>query len=90
MRKGANVGIDESTAKPNRSGELRALQLSMGTYALIFIIKVMAYFVAGVLALLAEGIHSLIDIIIVVFLIVALTLKYSRKMADDTHMFGHA
>jgi cation diffusion facilitator family transporter len=86
--KGAYVSVDESTTKLNRSRELRALQLSMGAYALVFVLKVMAYFATGVLALLADGIHSLTDIIIVVFLIVA--LEYSRKTADDAHMYGHA
>jgi len=68
--------------------ELRALQLAVGVYVFMFAIKLVAYFLTGVLALLAESVHSLTDLVIATFIILAFT--YSRKSADEGHHYGHA
>ncbi len=67
--------------------ELRGLWLSLGIYAFVFALKLAAYFATGVLALLAEALHTLADIFISAFLLAATV--WSRKGADEGHMFGH-
>lgn len=67
--------------------ELHALKLTLGLYVVIFALKLLVYFLTGVLALLAEALHTLSDIFVAGFLIVALI--WSRKEADEIHMFGY-
>lgn len=69
------------------SEDIRGLQLTLGIYVLIFAMKLIVYFLSGVLALLAEALHTLSDIFISGFLLVA--TRYSQKQADETHMFGY-
>jgi cation diffusion facilitator family transporter len=67
--------------------ELRALELTLGLYVVIFALKLGVYFATGVIALLAEALHTLSDIFVAGFLIVALI--WSQKEADEIHMFGY-
>ncbi len=67
--------------------ELHALKLTLGLYVVIFSLKLGVYFLTGVLALLAEALHTLSDIFVSGFLLVALV--WSRKEADEIHMFGY-
>ena len=67
--------------------EIRSLVMTVGFYAIIVIIKLIAYFSTHVMALLAESFHTLSDLFISGFLLVA--LMWSRKGADKDHMFGH-
>ncbi len=67
--------------------ETRSLYLTVALYAVIFVIKLIAYFSTHVMALLAESFHTLSDLFISGFLLVA--LLWSRKAADQDHMFGH-
>lgn len=69
------------------SGDIRGLKLTLTVYVLIFALKLIVYFMSGVMALLAEALHTLSDIFVSGFLLVA-TL-YSRKKADQAHMFGY-
>ncbi len=69
------------------SEDLRGLQMSLLVYLLVFAMKLAVYLTTGVMALFAEAMHTLSDIFISGFLLVA-TL-WSRKEADDVHMFGH-
>lgn len=69
------------------SQDVRALGLTLAVYLLILAAKLAAYFASGVMALLAEALHTLSDIFISGFLLVA--ALYSRKQADATHMFGY-
>jgi ferrous-iron efflux pump FieF len=69
------------------SGDIRSLGLTLLVYALILAAKLAAYYASGVMALLAEALHTLSDIFISGFLLVA--ALYSRKQADATHMFGY-
>lgn len=69
------------------SADLRSLQLTLGLYLLIFVMKLVAYLLSGVMALLAEALHTLADIFVAGFLLVAMI--YSRKRADEEHVFGH-
>ena len=70
------------------SGELRALELTLGVYVLVFALKLVVYLMTGVMALLAEALHTLSDVFVSGFLIVATI--WSRKAADQDHMFGHS
>lgn len=67
--------------------ELRALKLAVGLYVLIFALKLAVYLMTGVMALFAEALHTLSDILISGFLLVATI--WSRKEADEVHMFGY-
>jgi ferrous-iron efflux pump FieF len=69
------------------SGDIRGLKLTLTVYVLIFAMKLIVYFMSGVMTLLAEALHTLSDIFVSGFLLVA-TL-YSRKKADESHMFGY-
>ncbi|MBI2853289.1 MAG: cation diffusion facilitator family transporter [Chloroflexi bacterium] len=71
----------------SNTGELRGLQLSLLLYSAIFAAKLVAYFLTGIMALLAEALHTLSDIFISSFLMVA--LLWSRREADVEHMLGH-
>ena len=72
---------------PQASQELRALKLSLGVYVFVFALKLVVYLVTGVMALLAETLHTLSDIFVSGFLLVATI--WSRKEADEVHMFGY-
>src|SRR5512139_301081 len=69
------------------SSGVRGLQLTLAVYIVIFAMKLAAYLLSGVMALLAESLHTLTDIFISGFLLVA--TYYSRKRADQVHMFGY-
>jgi cation diffusion facilitator family transporter len=76
--------------KQNASSErsdTRSLQLALATYLVIFAAKLAAYYASGVMALFAEALHTLSDIFISAFLLVAAV--YSRRPADERHMFGY-
>ena len=45
--------------------DIRGLQLTLGVYMVIFAMKLTVYFMSGVVALLAEALHTLSDIFIV-------------------------
>ena len=77
--------MTKSRAAPTK--EIRSLYITVGIYAIIVVIKLIAYFSTHVMALLAESFHTLSDLFISGFLLVA--LMWSRKAADKDHMFGH-
>lgn len=72
------------TASDNNS---RGLKIAVAIYFVILAGKIVAYFVTGVLSLLAEALHTLSDIFVSSFLLIA--AAWSRKKADETHMFGY-
>lgn len=69
------------------SEDVRGLQLTLGLYVLIFAMKLAVYFMSGVMALMAEALHTLADIFVSAFLLIA--ALWSRKKADQAHMYGH-
>jgi ferrous-iron efflux pump FieF len=69
------------------SSDRRGLVFALITYVVVFALKLGAYFVTGVMVLLAEALHTLSDIFISAFLLVA--LLWSQKKADEVHMFGY-
>jgi len=73
--------------KTQHESEVRALKLVLVSYIIIFSMKLAVYLASGVLALLAEALHTLSDIFVSSFLLVATI--WSRKEADEVHMFGY-
>jgi ferrous-iron efflux pump FieF len=71
----------------DQSKDLSGLRMTLILYIVIFAIKLAVYFATGVMALLAEALHTLSDVFVAGFLVVALI--YSRRKADETHMFGY-
>lgn len=69
------------------SEDIRSLKIALGAYVIVFAMKLVVYFMSGVMALLAEALHTLSDIFVTGFLLFA--AYYSRKSADQVHMFGY-
>lgn len=69
------------------SEDIRTLKIALGAYIFILAMKLAAYFITGVMVLMAEALHTLSDIFITGFLLIA--ANYSRKGADQLHMFGY-
>lgn len=67
--------------------DLRSLRLSAILYVVMFVAKLGVYFATSVMALLAEAMHTLSDVIVVGFLL--LGLRWSADEPDEEHMFGH-
>jgi ferrous-iron efflux pump FieF len=70
------------------SEDIKSLQITVGIYIIIFIMKFIVFLLSGVLALLAEALHTLSDLFVSGFLLVA--ILYSRRKADQVHPYGHA
>jgi hypothetical protein len=71
------------------SEDIRGLWLSLGVYLLIFALNLVAYFLTGVMALFAEALHTLSDIFISGFLLLA--TEAPTFVAGFLGMFtGHA
>ena len=69
------------------SRDVRALKLAVALYAVIFVAKLAAFQMTGVMSLFAEAFHTLSDIFIAGFLLVA--ALYSARRADERYMFGY-
>ena len=67
--------------------DLRGLKMSVALYVVVMLLKLGVYSVTHVMALLAEGLHTLSDIFVSGFLLAA--ALWSRRKADDVHMFGY-
>lgn len=65
----------------------RALRLSLAIYVVAMIAKLGAWWWTGVMALLAEGLHTLSDVFVTGFLLLA--VRWSRRQADDVHVYGY-
>jgi ferrous-iron efflux pump FieF len=69
------------------SSDVRSLKVALGAYIIVLALKLIVYFMSGVMSLLAEALHTLSDIFVSGFLLAA--AYYSRKSADQEHMFGY-
>lgn len=72
---------------PPEAQDERALKLSMGVYLSVMALKLLAWWWTGVMALLAEGLHTLSDVFVAGFLWVA--VRWSRRQPDEVHMYGY-
>jgi cation diffusion facilitator family transporter len=70
------------------SEDITSLKITVGIYIIIFVMKFVVYLLSGVMALLAEALHTLSDLFVSGFLLVATI--YSRRRADQAHQYGHA
>ena len=70
-----------------KSEGLGTLKATVALYTAMMLAKLAAYFLTGVMALLAEALHTLSDIFVSGFLLVAAYM--SKKEADAEHMYGH-
>lgn len=71
----------------SQESDVRSLKIVLGIYIIIFSFKLIVYLMTGVMALYAEALHTLSDIFISGFLLVAII--WSGKEADEVHMFGY-
>jgi cation diffusion facilitator family transporter len=67
--------------------DVGGMRRSLLAYVLVLALKLVAYLFSGAIVLLAEALHSISDIAIAVFLLVA--ARMSRRAADEDHVFGH-
>src|SRR5512134_2335210 len=81
------TGISVRDVPMKESAEIRSLKVALGAYIVVLTLKLIVYFMSGVMALLAEALHTLSDIFVSGFLLAA--AYYSRKSADQEHMFGY-
>ncbi len=65
----------------------KALKLSVVLYVVVMVLKLGAWWWTGVMALLAEGLHTFSDVFVSGFLLIA--LRWSRRKPDDMHQFGY-
>jgi cation diffusion facilitator family transporter len=83
----AAITTASSSVREGEWAVARPLVLALVTYLVVFTAKLGAYFATGVMVLFAEALHTLSDVFISAFLLVA--VLWSRRKADEDHMFGH-
>ncbi|HEX5997650.1 MAG TPA: cation diffusion facilitator family transporter, partial [Jiangellales bacterium] len=64
------------------------MRLALVSYVLVLAAKLVTYLLTGVMALLAEALHTLSDVFVSGFLLLA--MRYAGRDRDADHMFGHA
>jgi len=74
-------------SEKNGSEDVRSLQLTVAVYAVVLAMKLIVYLMSGVMALLAEALHTLSDLFVSGFLLAAMYL--ARRAPDREHTFGH-
>lgn len=79
--------MGERALTTTRREGVAALRIAVVMYLPVLAVKLGVYLVTGVLALLAEALHTLSDLFISGFLLVA--VSYGRREQDEEHMFGH-
>ena len=70
-----------------KSTNIGSIVLALSGYVVLFAGKLITYFFTKITVLYAEALHSLANVIIAVFLLIALVL--SRKPADKNYRFGY-
>ncbi len=73
--------------KSARARESSALRLTLAIYAIVLAMKVAVWLATGIMAIFAEALHTLTDLIISGFLLAAAV--WSQRSADAVHQFGH-
>ena len=67
--------------------ETRGLKIAVTSYSILFALQLATYLLTGILVLLAQALEVLSDVLVSSFLL--LSVFWSRKPADELHMFGH-
>jgi cation diffusion facilitator family transporter len=78
---------DVAGATPAGGKDEQALALSVWVYLVVMLVKLGAWWWTGVMALLAEGLHTLSDVLVSGFLLLA--ARQSRRKPDALHPFGY-
>jgi ferrous-iron efflux pump FieF len=68
-------------------GSPLGLKAALAGYVVVFLLKITAWWVTGLFALLAEAVHTLSDLVISSFLLLA--DRFSRRPADARYRFGY-
>jgi ferrous-iron efflux pump FieF len=71
----------------SETGSMRGMWMALAGYTVLFVAKMVAWKLTGVGVLFAEGMHSIADMLISGFLLVAAYI--SRRPADSTYRFGY-
>jgi len=67
--------------------ETRGIKIALIGYLILVVLQLAAYFLTNILVLFAQALEMLSDVLISAFLL--FTASWSRKPADEFHMFGH-
>lgn len=67
--------------------ETRGIKIALLGYLILVFLQSVAYFLTNILVLLAQALEMLSDVLISTFLL--LSAFWSRRPADEFHMFGH-
>jgi len=67
--------------------ETRGIKIALVGYSILFILQLAAYFLTNILVLFAQAVEVLSDVLVSSFLL--LSVFWSRRPADEIHMFGH-
>jgi len=67
--------------------ETRGIKIALLGYLILVALQLATYFLTNILVLLAQALEMLSDVLISTFLL--LSASWSRKPADEFHMFGH-
>ncbi len=69
------------------SAETRGVKIALGSYLALVTLQLATYSLTGIMVFLAQALEMLSDVLISAFLL--LSAFWSRKPADEFHMFGH-
>jgi len=69
------------------AAETRGIKIALAGYLILVVLQLATYFLTNILVLLAQALEMLSDVLISTFLL--LSAFWSRKPADELHMFGH-
>jgi len=67
--------------------ETRGIKIALLGYLILVVLQLATYLLTNILVLLAQALEMLSDVLISTFLL--LSAFWSRKPADEFHMFGH-
>nr|MDO8081343.1 cation diffusion facilitator family transporter [Candidatus Freyarchaeota archaeon] len=67
--------------------ETRGIKIALVGYLALVVVQLVTYFFTNITVMLAQALEMLSDVLISAFLL--LSIFWSRKPADEFHMFGH-
>lgn len=79
--------MTETARAETTAVNVSGLALALSGYTVLFAMKLITYFVTGIGVMYAESLHSLADMLISGFLLVA--ALWSRKPADQAYRYGY-
>jgi len=67
--------------------ETRSIKIALTSYIILVVLQLATYFLTNILVLFAQALEMLSDVLVSGFLL--LSVYWSRRPADEFHMFGH-